>query len=791
MPRRPATAVLTTASLLLAALGSASIAAATPPLPPKQTGSLALSLYQLARPALRSLPPGPRARALGVAASGPGSLIRGDDGVLVEVRSPGALPSLPALRAAGATIVSANPSYRTVTARIPASDLEDVAALPRVASVGPVREPVLRASCAGGSVISEGVAQLNVERGGEGARQAFGLEGEGMTVGVLSDSLHQAKESVGGTPIKTREPEDVESNDLPGSFGTCPGQKTPVADLMDYLQEPDGEDPFDEGRAMLQVVHDVAPKAKLAFYSAFNGETKFAKGIEALAKPAFKGGPGADVIADDVGYFEEPFFQDGPVAAAIDKVTEEGVAYVTAAGNDNLADSSGDEIASWEAPEYRDSGSCPGAVRALTRFNPHHCLDFDPGAPVDRTFGIKVEPEETLSIDLQWAEPWLGVQTDLDAFLLDSEGEILTASTEENVTVSQKPVEIVQWTNDSKAEKTVQLVVNRFLGSANPRLKFILLENGAGVSATEYPVSGGGDVVGPAVYGHAGSAAAISVAAVPYNHSSRAEEYSSRGPVTHYFGPVEPGAKGPAAALPSPQVISKPDVAASDCVRTTFFASEPKTEPGVWRFCGTSAASPHAAAVAALMLQHEPTASAAEVQAALDGTGSAVGSFGPCAVGGGLIEALGAVEAVAGGPSSAPAACEYPDASGPVVRAPGDWGSEEPPPHPEEEVPVPNVTQPPPPPSPQRPNTSIAKHPAKTVGTRSRTARGVFRFKSDLAGSTFLCRIDSAPAFKACGAKLTRSFGLGKHVVRVKARSSAGLTDASAAVFGFRVRRVG
>ena len=42
--------------------------------------------------------------------------------------------------------------------------------------------------------------------------------------------------------------------------------------------------PFgDEGRAMLQIVHDVAPGASLAFYTGDNSEADFANGIGALA----------------------------------------------------------------------------------------------------------------------------------------------------------------------------------------------------------------------------------------------------------------------------------------------------------------------------------------------------------------------------------------------------------------------------------------------------------------------------------------------------------------------------
>jgi len=739
-------------------------------------------LARLAKPAVRELPPVRQARALHVAAKGPGSLLWHADRVLVYVRfDHGAAAALPALRNAGAAIVDDSRRLQIVTARVAPAGLRRVAKVHGVLAVSPVRAPVLRAiDCEGGSVISEGVKQLNVKEG----REKELVDGEGLTVGVLSDSFDQATEAETGGPLAATRKEDEETADLPGDSGTgCLGQEEPV-DVLEPFEPPEFEfeEPFDEGRGMLQIVHDVAPDASLAFHSAFNGELDFAEGIEDLAKSG-PGGANADVIVDDVGYFEEPFFQDGPVGAAVDKVTSEEVAYLSAAGNDNLFDEEGNEIASWEAPEYRDSGDCPSAIRTLSGFNAHHCLDFNPGTPTDRTFGIKVEPHEVLSVDLQWAEPWFGVETDLDAFLLNANGSFLTRSLAPHEATGQ-PVEILQWENGSSSVKTVQLAINRFAGVANPRLKFILLQNGGGVTGIEYPRSGGGDVVGPAVYGHAGSANAIAVGAVRYEpregEAEGPEFYSSRGPVTHYFGPVT--GKTPASPI-GPETISKPDVAATDCGATTFFAVFAKSD-GEWHFCGTSAAAPHAAGVAALMLDLEPGAVPDEIREALVDSAQEFAGFGPCAQGGGLVEALGALEAIAGTPFAGKEECEPPESpAGEVFVAPGEWGVEGslPPPPP----PNTSTTEPPP-----LPKTFFRQKPSHLVRTRARTARVVFRFGSDQTGVSFACRID-AGLFRPCGERLVHRFGIGAHVLRVFARGADELGDETPAVYRFRVKRIG
>ena len=97
---------------------------------------------------------------------------------------------------------------------------------------------------------------------------------------------------------------------------------------------------------------------------------------------------------------------------------------------------------------------------------------------------------------------------------------------------------------------------------------------------------------------------------------------------------------GPAAPLGTPQTLNKPDIAATDGGATTFFG---QNVGGVFRFFGTSAAAPHAAAVAALVRDGDRNATPAQIKAAEINTARAVGSFEHDDVGAGLIDARAAV----------------------------------------------------------------------------------------------------------------------------------------------------
>ena len=140
----------------------------------------------------------------------------------------------------------------------------------------------------------------------------------------------------------------------------------------------------------------------------------------------------------------------------------------------------------------------------------------------------------------------------------------------------------------------MQVAVNRYTGtgggdSGTPRVKLAMNTNGASnVVPTEYTTSSGGDIVGPTIFGHNGAANAISTAAVPYNNSTTVEGFSSRGPVTHYFAPVN--GVNPAPALGAPLVLDKPDLAATDCGGEHVLRRARRRDLALLRHVGSSAA---------------------------------------------------------------------------------------------------------------------------------------------------------------------------------------------------------
>ncbi len=376
---------------------------------------------------------------------------------------------------------------------------------------------------------------------------------------------------------------------------------------------------------MLQLVHDVAPGATLGFATAFvGGQAGFAANILALADA---GGFNADVITDDVFYFNEPYFQDGLVAQAIDNVVQNSdVAYFSSAGN--LAD----QAFELNNPTAGGVVSFGASAFGVPTVNIATALDLDPGAGSDSRQSITLNNGQRAIIGLQWDAPFFSsVTNDLDIYLVDQTTyELVAVSAADNV-ANDEPVEILGFTNNTGAARTYEIIVDHFSGAMPTRLKWVNFgANSTGaINTIEY------DTNSPTITPHSAAVGAMSVGAVPYFNQATPESFTSLGPATILFS---------ADGTPiSPTVRAKPDLAAIDGTNTTFFGGDAELD-GKPNFFGTSAAAPHAAAVGALVRQANPTFTAAQVYDRLKQTASDVGAPGvDNLTGAGLVNAFKAV----------------------------------------------------------------------------------------------------------------------------------------------------
>ncbi len=517
------------------------------------------------------------------------------------------------------------------------------------------------------------------------------LEGSGISIGLISDSIGD-------------QTTDVNNFDLPGA----PNNPVNTQEVV-VLQDLPGTN---EGRAMTQIAYKMAPKARLAFATANGGEVNFANNIRALAAiPGFEYPPDiqkgfkADVISDDVGYSDEPFFEDGLIGQAVDEVAAFGVAYFSSAGND---------IGTYDYDsDYRNVPNGPGALDGTNikldgvptnlyqggfhNFNPNpgqqdvaqtvnvlpsgepatnfqwddpynQVLNFDPdpiftemavytNMPITfetpsltagQNYVITVTADEGSSFDaivtvkdpngniivnnqdtgtdetINLFPPITGVYTiivtnfggtmgaftvniyngnnpqittDFNLLVFDLEGNYLSSSslTTNNI-ATNIPFEFGV-TAPKPGETQVQYVIARSSVPTAPtpagHIRWIIRGNGlSGIGPAEYF-----DYNTPNIKGHAMANGCNGTAAYGVFRPSIPEYFTSPGPATVYFDTA-------GNRLTPPQVRLQPGVAAADNANTSFFGGDDvgdlDTKPN---FSGTSAASPHAAAIAALVLE--------------------------------------------------------------------------------------------------------------------------------------------------------------------------------------------
>ena len=205
---------------------------------------------------------------------------------------------------------------------------------------------------------------------------------------------------------------------------------------------------------------------------------------------------------------------------------------------------------------------------------------------------------------------------------------------------TQDPIEWIRGSCSDDREDT-RLVIVKNTGAADRYLRLNYAREGLEIATASH------------TFGHSASKDAVGVAAVDvttagaaggvFNGTEPVETFSSDGPRRIFFEadstPITPGDFSSTGG----RVLQKPDLAAADAVSTST--------PGFSPFRGTSAAAPHAAAIAALMLEAAggpDNVTLTALRAAMTGASLDIEATGVDRdSGAGIVMAPGAVDAVA------------------------------------------------------------------------------------------------------------------------------------------------
>ncbi|MGB5229628.1 MAG: S8 family serine peptidase [Eudoraea sp.] len=413
--------------------------------------------------------------------------------------------------------------------------------------------------------------------------------GDGISVAVISDSFDKRLYDPNPEENIREELKDVKTRDLPGDLdeegNAVLDEDGNVVNGVNVLKDYPGK-ASDEGRAMLQLIHDVAPGATLGFSTGVLSPRDMALAIDNLALEGY------DIITDDITYPLEPFYDDfttdtynGSIANAIKRFTDEGGIYVTSAGN--FANTGYQSV-------FVSSMNTPVTVPPLDPGTVAHVFE---GQAVKQE--IEVDPG-TYFLVLQWDENQasqnnsMGAATDLDIYILSETGQILVNNNRLNDFGDSAEAVIFQ----SVAENARANIMITSANNDNPvdlAFRYIIYRSD-GLQILEYNTGT------PTITGHAMTPEAITVGAVDYRLPLKGETLIPEG-FSSYGGDLLNGTE------------LNVDIAAPDGGNTTVLSigndiddpteddpNDPDNPDKFLNFFGTSAAAPHVAGAAALLL---------------------------------------------------------------------------------------------------------------------------------------------------------------------------------------------
>ena len=260
--------------------------------------------------------------------------------------------------------------------------------------------------------------------------------------------------------------------------------------------------------------------------------------------------------------------------------SDNGILWVNAAGNEAADGHWQGAFVDSDGDGYLDFGSG---------------TDYLDGDSIDEGDRIYLASGDTVNIYMTW-DDWPSSDQDYDLFLYDSFGNMV-ASSSNYQTGTQAPTEAISYT--ATASGNYEIVIQNHDAPATPDIEFFAFTNSGASLNLQYnqPES---SIVTPA-----NSAKVLAVGAI------------YRGNWT--TGPQESfSSQGPSNASKYAASITKPDICGPDGVSNYTYGN----------FYGTSAATPHVAGAAALLLSEDPTLTADQLEAKLESDAIDMGAAG-------------------------------------------------------------------------------------------------------------------------------------------------------------------
>lgn len=305
---------------------------------------------------------------------------------------------------------------------------------------------------------------------------------------------------------------------------------------------------------MLEIVHDIAPGAEL-WFGHFETGLDFLAAVHCLAAHT-------DIVVDDISFLNAGLYDGTSIISAntsanLNDNANPVRAYVTDAGNFALS-------------HYQENYSpCPSST--VQQFNATGNT-VDMGAFGPQCYDpVAVGPHATLGVFLQWNDPSTGSCNDYDLYLYIHNTAVLLASSTNLQNCSQNPAESLAWVNPLGSPVLLDVVIDNPGGLANQRSLDLFTTQDAFLNFD----TPGSSIPNQADAGY-GVITAGAINASDPGHDT-IEAYSDEGPTN--------------------DGRTKPDITGVDYVSVTGAGGFPST------FCGTSAAAPHIAGIAALLLQ--------------------------------------------------------------------------------------------------------------------------------------------------------------------------------------------